>query len=106
MINFIKISEETFLAVNQWLKDARDLARPDISCILVGNKADLKEDRKVDFNEAIQYAQEQGINYLETSAFTGENVADVFYMLAKQIVSKIDNGISIFQNNDAELNHL
>lgn len=72
------------------------MARPDISCILVGNKVDLKENRKVEFNEAIKFAQEQGINYLETSALTGENITEVFTMLSKQIINKIDNGIRFF----------
>lgn len=78
--------------MNQWIKDARELARPDISCILVGNKVDLKENRKTDHNDAAKFAQEQGINYLEASALTGENISEVFYMLSKQIISKIDNG--------------
>ena len=35
-------SPEAYNTVPQWIKDAKDLARPDISIILVGNKSDLE----------------------------------------------------------------
>lgn len=49
--------------------------------LLVGNKVDLiKNDpsaRQVSHEEAVQWAQENGIEYLETSAKSGQNVEEV-----------------------------
>jgi GTPase SAR1 and related small G proteins len=87
---------ETFAAVPQWLKDARELARPDICGILVGNKLDLAENRQVEMGEGAKYAQENGLNFLETSALTGENVHEVFQILSKTILSKIEGGKIVF----------
>lgn len=85
-------SRETYNHVPQWLSDARTLASPDLVLILVGNKADLEEDREVTFMEASRFAQENDILFLETSALTGQNVEEVFLKCARTILSKIENG--------------
>lgn len=78
--------------MSQWIKDAKDLARPDITVIGLGNKSDLRNNRAVTNIEASKFCQENGIFFLETSALTGENVYEAFMMLARTIVSKIENG--------------
>ena len=37
----MKKSPETFSSVGQWIKDAKDFGRSDISIVIVGNKTDL-----------------------------------------------------------------
>ena len=83
---------ETFSTTSQWLKDAKDLAKQDIACILVGNKLDLKENREVSNGDGAQFAQENGIPFFETSALTGENVHEAFQLLAKNILTQIESG--------------
>ena len=85
-------SAETFAALPQWIKDAKDLARPDICISLVGNKNDLKEERVINYMEAAKFSQENSVSFLETSALTGENVNESFMCLAKNILTKIENG--------------
>jgi Ras-related protein Ral-A len=48
-----------------------------ISFLLVGNKCDLGERRKVSLEEAENRAQQWGVPYIETSAKTRENVDKV-----------------------------
>ena len=48
-----------------------------ISFLLVGNKCDLDERRKVSLEEAQSRAQQWGVPYIETSAKTRENVDKV-----------------------------
>lgn len=50
-----------------------------------GNKADLEGRRKVDFNEANAYAEENGILHMETSAKNSNNVRDLFVEIAKTL---------------------
>lgn len=51
-----------------------------IPAILVGNKIDLAEKRKVSLEEAEQRARSWSIRYIETSAKTKHNVDKVKYL--------------------------
>ena len=53
-----------------------------ISFLLVGNKCDLGERRKVSLEEAQNRAQQWGVPYIETSAKTREHVDKVFFVLS------------------------
>jgi Ras-related protein Rab-4B len=86
-------SRDSYNNLPTWLQDAREQAWKDISIIAVGNKRDLKEERQVSFLEASRFVQEQDILFLETSALTGENVQEVFHMLAQRILNKVEEGI-------------
>ena len=55
---------------------------------MIGNKADLSENRVVTLSEAEQFAQHHQLNYLETSAMNGENVSEAFTKVATQIYRK------------------
>jgi Ras-related protein Rab-4B len=85
-------SRESYNHVSSWLADARSLASPELTLIMVGNKIDLSEDREVTFLEASRFAQENDLMFLETSAMTGEGVSEVFLKCARTILSKIDDG--------------
>ncbi|KAF9975497.1 hypothetical protein BGZ73_000849 [Actinomortierella ambigua] len=56
-----------------------------IPFILVGNKADLGQLRKVSFEEASAKAAEWNCPYIETSAKTRLNVEEVYTMLLREI---------------------
>ncbi|XP_042652073.1 ras-related protein Rab-4A-like isoform X1 [Tyto alba] len=85
-------SRETYNALTNWLTDARMLASQNIVIILCGNKKDLDADREVTFLEASQFAQENELMFLETSALTGENVEEAFVQCAREILYKIELG--------------
>ncbi|XP_077287571.1 ras-related protein Rab-4B-like [Arctopsyche grandis] len=85
-------SRDSFNALSNWLRDARTLASPNIVILLVGNKKDLEQAREVTFMEASQFAQENELVFLETSAKTGENVEEAFLKCSKTILAKIETG--------------
>ena len=58
---------------------------PDVPRILVGSMKDLVSEREVTSVEAQKLAASLRIPYLECSAKTGENVAEVFHSLLKEI---------------------
>ena len=67
-----------------------DAAKADATgIILVGNKVDLKS-REVTSSEAEQYARELGVQYIETSAKTGENVQKLFEEMTREIYETLD----------------
>ena len=63
----------------------KEHAEPDIVIMLVGNKLDLCEqrpaERKVSTERAMEFAKENELLFMETSAFADVNVRDVFELL-------------------------
>lgn len=51
-----------------------------IPFLLVGNKCDLEDKRKVTFQEANERAKQWGVTYVETSAKTREHVDKVILL--------------------------
>src|SRR5690554_2455336 len=56
-----------------------------VPMILVGNKADLEDQRAVTKEEGEQLAKQFDVPYIETSAQTGSNTDEVFFQIAKLI---------------------
>ncbi|KAI5863403.1 GTP-binding protein rab2 [Durotheca rogersii] len=92
----------TFIHVTDWLSDLRAIADPDIVVILVGNKVDQARDdpvgnytgrREVTAVEAEEWARANGVlQYVETSAKSGENVEHAFMRVAERIFDNISAG--------------
>jgi len=51
--------------------------------VLIGNKADLEEERRVKKEEALEVAKEFNLAYMETSALNAQNIEAAFETLAK-----------------------
>ena len=85
-------SRESFEHAGNWLRDARSLASPDISIVLVGNKLDLRHQRQVSVIDASRFAQENNLMFLEASAVSGEGVDECFLKVSRTVLSKIESG--------------
>ena len=88
---------ETFNHIESWLNEVKTHGAKDVVCVLVGNKKDLEESRKVTFEEGQSLAKINGLLFLETSAKTAENVNEVFLTSARKILDNmIENGTDNF----------
>jgi Ras-related protein Rab-1A len=76
---------DTFNNINSWIGEIRKHAGPNVVRLLVGNKCDLDSDRKVTQKEAKEFAESQGMTYIETSAKARINVDEAFMTLTKQV---------------------
>jgi len=82
-------SKESFIHIETWLKEVKLLSNPDVKIFLIGNKADLEEDRQVALEEAKQFKDEYGIHFFsEASAKSGLNAQEVFVEAAKLLYSE------------------
>ena len=72
----------SFKNLSKWIDEMKTYSG-DIPFIIVGNKIDLAQYRKIKFEEGQKLAEEYSVPYIETSALTGKNVANLFYLLAK-----------------------
>ncbi|KAF8602326.1 GTP-binding protein RAB5 [Ceratobasidium sp. AG-I] len=68
-----------------WIRELQRQADPSIVIALCGNKADLAARRQVTQEEAQKYAEEEGLMWGETSAKSGEGVAEIFGSIARKL---------------------
>ncbi|KAF8578613.1 GTP-binding protein RAB5 [Ramaria rubella] len=68
-----------------WIRELQRQADPSIVILLCGNKTDLDARRQVSKEEAQKYAEEEGLMWGETSAKSGEGVAEIFTSIAKKL---------------------
>ena len=66
---------------NYYSKNIKEKCKKNIKIILLGNKTDLENDRKVASEEAASFAYQNDYNFLETSCLKNTNVADAFETL-------------------------
>jgi Ras-related protein Rab-5C len=76
---------DSFSGAKGWVKELQRRGDPNVVIALAGNKADLESRRKVEFEEANAYAEENGILHLETSAKNANNVKALFVEIAKKL---------------------
>jgi len=76
---------DSFAGAKSWVKELQRRGDPNVVIALAGNKADLESRRKVQFEEANDYAAEEGILHLETSAKNANNVKPLFVEIAKKL---------------------
>ncbi|PHJ19873.1 ras-related protein rab-5c [Cystoisospora suis] len=70
-----------------WVQQLQLSGNPNIVIALAANKMDLPH-RQVDVNIGRQYAEENGLLFMETSAKTGQNVQQLFSLIARRLPEK------------------
>ena len=81
----------TFSNVNNWYSSAVKYGLSGVPRILIGNKIDLKDERKIILPMAEHQSQKLNAPYFETSALTGENVKVVFQKIAELVYKSKTN---------------
>lgn len=77
--------QQTYENVSRWLKELRDHADSNIVIMLVGNKSDLRHLRAVPTDDARQFAEENGLSFIETSALDSTGVEVSFQNILTDI---------------------
>lgn len=77
-------SAASFSSLPEWLAEMERFAGKNVHRILIGNKSDLT-DREVEVEKGEQFAKENGMPFLETSAKYSDNIDELFSQLAKML---------------------
>lgn len=85
-------SRETFEHVREWISDVHETVETDIISVLIGNKCDLADRRQVSYDAGKTLAEELNMQFFETSAKLGENVAEAMNACVDGIETLIDDG--------------
>ncbi|XP_058780531.1 ras-related protein RHN1-like isoform X1 [Vicia villosa] len=78
-------SIDTFVRAKKWVQELQRHGSPKSVMALVANKCDLEPKREVETEEGDQFAKENGMFYMETSAKTAENINELFYEIGRRL---------------------
>ncbi|XP_037499664.1 ras-related protein Rab-1A [Rhipicephalus sanguineus] len=81
-------SQKSFNQVGHLLELVDAHARKDSCKFLIGCKNDLRTKKTVDFDTAKAFADQQGLEFFETSAKDGTNVEEAFMAMATEIMHR------------------
>ena len=81
----------TFSNINNWYNSAVKYGLSGIPRILIGNKVDLKDERKIILPMAEHLSEKLNAPYFETSALTGETVKEMFQKIAELVFKYKEN---------------
>ena len=81
----------TFSNVNNWWQTCIKYGLSGIPRILIGNKIDLEEERKIILPMAEHLSEKLNAPYFETSALTGENVKMIFQKIGELVYKYKEN---------------
>ncbi|KAK1258076.1 Ras-related protein Rab11D [Acorus gramineus] len=81
---------QTFEHIPRWLEELRGHADKNLVIMMIGNKTDLEDDRAVPMEDAKEFAQKEGLFFLETSALQAVNVEMAFLTVLTEIFNIIN----------------
>jgi Ras-related protein Rab-2A len=101
---------DSFNQLPMWLRYVNDYVSKNISenIVIVGCKSDLNKYRRVQYNEALKFAQKHKHKYIETSSKNFINVNKPFLYLSDIILKKVlagkiipdeYNGVMLYDSN-------
>lgn len=85
LLVFDLTNPNTFHNIMNWYADIKKEIELGINGILIGNKSDLSEERKISYDSASRLASAINFDYFETSALSGTNVEKAFKQLAQKL---------------------
>jgi Ras-related protein Rab-11A len=100
----------SFESIDKWVNDLTGTADKKITIVIIGNKCDLEDQRQITKEQGEEKASKLEAAFLETSAFSGENLDKAFEMMMNQVYKKCheemmaENDIEIEGGQDINLN--
>ncbi|XP_064595726.1 ras-related protein Rab-8A-like [Liolophura sinensis] len=83
-------SEKSFDDIKEWMANIEEHAADGVEKMILGNKCDMDEKRKIARERGTRLAINYGVKFTETSAKNNVNIDEAFTMLTKDIKRKLD----------------
>eukprot|EP00026_Physarum_polycephalum_P015506 Phypoly_transcript_16206.p1 GENE.Phypoly_transcript_16206~~Phypoly_transcript_16206.p1 ORF type:complete len:209 (+),score=30.27 Phypoly_transcript_16206:171-797(+) len=83
-------NEDSFNNVAKWLQEIQNYTYDNLTILLAGNKVDLADKQLVASSTGKDFATQQHMQFIETSAKTGHNIDQSFAALATDMKRKHD----------------
>lgn len=80
--------QESLEKAKYWIKELKRQANKDILIVLVGNKIDLENERKVDADDVNSLCNEMNLLHYNVSAKTGQGISEMFKEIALKMPYK------------------
>ena len=80
--------KQSFESVDRWINDLRAAADKNLTIIIIGNKCDLEDQRQVNKEQGEEKAKNFEVAFMETSAFSGENLNQAFEKMMNEVFKK------------------
>ena len=77
---------ESFENLTSWLIEIEKNANKNVYKLLIGNKCDLEDQRKISTQEGKEFAESNGMKFIETSAKDNTKVQEAFELLTTEII--------------------
>ena len=77
---------DSFENLNSWLIEIEKNANKNVYKLLIGNKCDLEDKRQVTYQEGKDFAESNGMKFIETSAKADSKVKEAFELLTSEII--------------------
>ena len=102
--------KNTFESVDSWISALRSAADKNLNIIIIGNKSDLEDQRQVETEQGEDKAQNNEAAFMETSAYSGDNIdkafdnmiTDVYNKCKSEMLANVE--IDIGKSKDINLN--
>ena len=88
VVAFDVTNEDTFKNVRKWMESIFEHADQNICKVMVGNKIDLEDERKIPQKEAQDLANQFQMKYFEASAKMDMGISQFFETLMTQVWQK------------------
>lgn len=82
--------KESFDKVNYWLSQLKKFAPKDIVILIVGNKIDKENERKISKDQLIKFCDQQNVMYEEASAKEDLGVSQLFRNIAGGMLNSLE----------------
>ena len=97
-------NRKSFEHIDNWLKAIKINSNPDAKIFLIGNKADLEDEREVTYEEAENYANELEFSkFFESSAKSGLNAQKIFIEAANILYEDYIDYKSFISHNTSNI---
>jgi len=90
---------ESFQNLNSWLIEIEKNAAKNVYKILIGNKCDMENERKVTYEQGKDFAEQYGMKFFETSAKNSTNVNEAFITMTKEVMKNSSKKAETKKNN-------